>query len=313
MHVHAVSSIDDFIGFPGEPESFAARVSDLWSSGSSGPELCFVAVEGGERLGRIGFFTEPTLPEHVAVERGDLPAREAFAYGFELPWEGDFRSVGARLFESALEACGPLLPDDPQLRINAQAHSNFEQRREAVESVGCAIFQEKEGVLWMSDGRPIEVPQRLRFRSLADVGPELVVETVARVAAGTLDRNDRYYSVRMAPRDWARVYVSFFDPPELTLVGFVENEPVGFVATSSFDEEATATISFIGVAAEHRGNGYVDDLLLAATDAAARAGFRRILSDVDVENQPMLAAMERCGHRAADTPWHVWHYRVGRV
>lgn len=148
---------------------------------------------------------------------------------------------------------------------------------------------------------------------MADVGPELVSETVSRVATGTLDRNDRYYVSRMDPKEWARVYVSLFESPELTFIGFIEEEPVGFVAVSPFDEELTATISFIGVAAEHRGQRYVEDLLLAATDAARRAGFERILSDVDVENRPMLDAMERCGHLAGATRWHVWHYRAGRV
>ncbi len=40
-----------------------------------------------------------------------------------------------------------------------------------------------------------------------------------------------------------------------------------------------------------------------------RAGFARILSDVDTDNHPMLAAMERAGHRASSTPWHVWSHR----
>ena len=81
------------------------------------------------------------------------------------------------------------------------------------------------------------------------------------------------------------------------------------VAISPFDEPGTATIAYIGVLPEHRGNGYVDDLLAAGTAAAQRAGFTRILSDVDTENHPMLAAMERAGHHASATPWHVWSHR----
>lgn len=180
------------------------------------------------------------------------------------------------------------------------------------EAAGFGLFQEKKGVLWEGGSRPLEAPERLSFRTMADVGSDFVVELVAEVGTGTLDRNDHYYFSRMTPKDWARVYVSFFEPPETTLVGFREEEAVGFAAVSPFDEPDTATISFIGVLPAFRGNRYIDDLLLAATAAAARAGFRRILSDVDVENQPMLAAMERCGHRGRATPWHVWHYRAGR-
>ncbi len=311
MHVRAVSSLEELLGFSEEPEGFATSVSDLWSSGRSGPELCFlVEEEGAERLGRVGFFTERTLPEDIPGEPGDLPEREAFVYGLELPWHGDWRGAGAVLLKAALTAARPLLPDDPQVRINAELHSHPERRREVVDTAGFNLFQEKEGVLWSSTSRPIEVPNRLRFRTMAEIGHGLVAETVSRVAAGTLDRNDRYYASRMAPGDWARVYVSLFESPELTFVGFADEEPVGFVAISPFGEPATATVSFIGVAQEHRGHRYVDDLLLVATDAASRAGFERILSDVDVENRPMLDAMERCGHLAAATRWHVWHYRA---
>ena len=81
------------------------------------------------------------------------------------------------------------------------------------------------------------------------------------------------------------------------------------VALSGFDEEATATITHIGVLPEQRGNGYVDDVLAEANATAAARGFRAILSDVDVVNHPMAAAMIRAGHRPDVRPWHVWHYR----
>jgi RimJ/RimL family protein N-acetyltransferase len=312
VQVHAVS-ISEFLRFPDDPEDFPSTVAELWESGRSGPDLCFVAERGGQRVGRIGFFSEPTLPQGVAAELGDLPAREAWAFGLSLPWQRDWRDTGVGLLAGALEGVCALLPDEPQLRINADVHSHPELRREVVEAAGFDLLQEKEGVLWTGDAPRIQVPDRLRFRTMPDVGSEFLAELVSRVGDGTLDRNDRYYFTRMAPRDWGRVYVSFFESSELTLVGFRDEEAVGFAAVSSFDGADTATIVFIGIVPEHRGNGYVDDLLLAATDAATRAGYRRILSDVDVENRPMLAAMERCGHPAAATPWHIWHYRADRT
>jgi hypothetical protein len=40
-----------------------------------------------------------------------------------------------------------------------------------------------------------------------------------------------------------------------------------------------------------------------------------MLSDVDIENTPMMAAMERAGHHADVRPWHIWHHvgSVGRL
>jgi ribosomal protein S18 acetylase RimI-like enzyme len=73
-----------------------------------------------------------------------------------------------------------------------------------------------------------------------------------------------------------------------------------------------ATITFVGVLPAHRGNGYIDDLLAAGTAVAQRNGFATILSDVDTENTPMMAAMERAGHHPGARTWHVWH-QVGSV
>ena len=81
------------------------------------------------------------------------------------------------------------------------------------------------------------------------------------------------------------------------------------VALCGFDEKATATITHIGVLRSSAGTANVDDLLAEANATARARGFRAILSDVDVVNHPMAAAMIRAGHRPDVRPWHVWHYR----
>jgi ribosomal protein S18 acetylase RimI-like enzyme len=88
-----------------------------------------------------------------------------------------------------------------------------------------------------------------------------------------------------------------------------DHAPIGYVAVSAFDDAGTWTITHIGVVPEARGRGHVHDLLAAADLAARRRGFTAGLSDVDDENAPMLAAMERAGHRRDLRPWHIWHYR----
>jgi ribosomal protein S18 acetylase RimI-like enzyme len=85
-------------------------------------------------------------------------------------------------------------------------------------------------------------------------------------------------------------------------------ELIGYVAVGAFDP-GVGTIVHIGVAPEQRGRGYVDELLAAAHVAARARGFATDLSDVDTLNAPMIAAMERNGHRPDARPWHVWAYR----
>ena len=85
------------------------------------------------------------------------------------------------------------------------------------------------------------------------------------------------------------------------------------MAVGPFDDEGTGTIVHVGVLPEARGHGYITDLLAAANRAARERGYARMLSDVDTENAPMLAAMERAGHRRDRRDWHVWHDRLTAV
>jgi diamine N-acetyltransferase len=89
--------------------------------------------------------------------------------------------------------------------------------------------------------------------------------------------------------------------------------PVGFVAVGRFRDEGIGTIVHIGVLPEHRGHGYVADLLAAAQGIARRRGFGGLFDGVDAENGPMLAAMDRAGYRVAPGSWHQWHDRASVV
>ncbi len=55
-------------------------------------------------------------------------------------------------------------------------------------------------------------------------------------------------------------------------------------------------IGYIGVVPEHRGQGYVDDLLAAGTDTLRRAGAEQVRADTDIHNVPMAAAFRRAGY-----------------
>jgi diamine N-acetyltransferase len=140
---------------------------------------------------------------------------------------------------------------------------------------------------------------------------------MGRCQVGTLDRNDRYYLGLCGIQGWGDEMTGVLDPADtsswLAALDPASGEPVGFVALGGFDDPATATIVHIGVVPEARGRGYVHDLLAAANRAARARGFRAVLSDVDTENGPMLAAMERAGHVAGRRPWHIWHDRLSVV
>ena len=58
----------------------------------------------------------------------------------------------------------------------------------------------------------------------------------------------------------------------------------------------SAVINFIGVVPEHRGRGYVDDLLAEGTATLHAAGAERARADTDTRNLPVAAAFGRAGY-----------------
>ena len=147
---------------------------------------------------------------------------------------------------------------------------------------------------------------------MSDVGRDLLVETIGQCVRGTLDRIDRHYESVVGPDAWGREMLEYLEPddePSWKLAFTTDGEPAGYVLLSRFDGPDRGTIVHIGIVPEQRGHGLVDDLLGEYNRMARDRGFATSISDVDVENGPMHAAMERNGHRSDATAWHVFHYR----
>ena len=76
----------DFSGAPGDPDDLGEQVAAMWVAGASRPEWCFVAEdESGARVGRVGYWVEPTVTNPAWL--GTLPPAELFPFGLRLPWE----------------------------------------------------------------------------------------------------------------------------------------------------------------------------------------------------------------------------------
>jgi ribosomal protein S18 acetylase RimI-like enzyme len=289
-------------------DRLAGRIRNAWADGSGGPDLTFVAQDdSGAPIGRVAFVCSP-----VAEALPDV--HEAVALGLWVAWgDPEAVDVGRRLIIDHLDAL-------PTSVIALDGHANPEYmvasdvRRAIFEAAGLPLFQEKEGFLWTPESsRMLNGDPRLTFRSIEDVGRDQYAETMSRSTVGTLDRQDRYYAALVGRDGWGPEMLAFLtdDDAASWLLGYDDaSEIVGYVALGRFDEPSRGTIMHIGVVPEQRGRGYVNELLAACNEVALERGFERVLSDVDVENGPMQAAMERAGHRAEATPWHVHHYRL---
>jgi GNAT superfamily N-acetyltransferase len=69
---------------------------------------------------------------------------------------------------------------------------------------------------------------------------------------------------------------------------------VGFALPSA--NNGGPVVGYLGVLAEHRGNGYSDDLLSEITHLLVETGADRIRADTDLTNTPMSASFDRLGY-----------------
>ena len=295
------------------PDHFLLRqVSGLVERGASRPDWLLVAERRGAPVGRLGVVAE-------ALAASD-PTLEYRLLGLWLPWDDRALEVGRALVDTAVARAIPADGPHPlDFRVNPEYQEHADLRRTLAEENGFTMFQEKEGFRWSADvPEPERRAARLSFRSIDEVGRDLFAHTMGRATHGTFDRVDRHYAAIVGEDGWGREMLGYLEPedvPSWRLAFTPDGEPAGYVNLSGFDEPGRATIAHIGVVPEQRGNGYVDELLGEYNRLARERGFTSSISDVDVENVPMRAAMERNGHRSDATTWHVHHYRriVGRI
>ena len=127
-----------------------------------------------------------------------------------------------------------------------------------------------------------------------------MVALMTRVLDGTLDAHSLDDLDHMAPAEAAatqydRELAEYRSPQAWWRVATLpDGEPVGFVTPARNDYNPI--IGYIAVLPEHRGNGYIDELLTEGTRILAAENVPRIRASTDVGNVPMAAAFARAGY-----------------
>jgi RimJ/RimL family protein N-acetyltransferase len=123
-----------------------------------------------------------------------------------------------------------------------------------------------------------------------------------RVLDGTLDATTRKTANAVGSQTQARLDVEFYRDKMVGERGWWrvaqtrDGEAVGFGVPSANTE--FPVVGYLGVVPEHRGHGYVGDILDEITRVlVADAGTETIHADTDLANQPMAKAFERAGYR----------------
>ncbi len=124
--------------------------------------------------------------------------------------------------------------------------------------------------------------------------PDEVIDILVRVSEGSLDHDTRVEVATSGAEKEARwMYDDLMNrkaKPGWFVIGHLGDAPVGLVAPDDH------SIAYIGVLPEHRGHGYVNDLLAHGTRTLAEAGLRRIVAATDVANVPTANAFLRAGY-----------------
>jgi RimJ/RimL family protein N-acetyltransferase len=265
------------------------------ASGRRHRDWTWVALDGeGRLLARVAWWRRPHDSGPLLLDVLDhLPGHEA---------------TGLALLRAALAEVVPdgttppkysrFLP--PGWREDPSERAVVETRLATAEQLGARLFVERLRLEW-TPGAPVPTPTgRLAFRPVADDGE--LLDLLTRILTGTLDAYSRDDMSRMSPREAARLqlddeFAHFTTPRDWWRVATLPGgEPVGLVIAAA--NGYRPIIAYIGVLPEHRGRGYIDEILGEGTRVLAATEPERIRAATDVGNHPMAAAFRRAGYTA---------------
>lgn len=184
----------------------------------------------------------------------------------------------------------------PDWRNDANAVAAVAWRTAAVAAAGLTETVERLSYVWTSDTPLPSRSTRLRFSPGDD---QTFLDVFAQVAQGSLDVLTQRNLIEMGAEAQAADDLAFYrglpgDREQWRLADDTSGRRIGFIipSRSAYD----ASVSYLGVVPQHRGHGYVDDLLAEITHMHASAGALRITGTTDTINAPMAAAFLRSGY-----------------
>jgi RimJ/RimL family protein N-acetyltransferase len=282
------------------------ELEDDLAAGRRRPEWMWVALRGNHLLARVAWWCLPGGDSPFLLDVLDIDDGSA-----------DRVDVGTRLLRTALAEVVPagdrppeyirMVP--PNWRDEETSRRVVEDRMLALERNGAHPFVERLRFEWRR-GTPVAEPaDRLRFRPIRDT--EEMLDLMTRVLDGTLDAHGRDDLTRMSAREAARKHYDdelahYRSPQDWWRVATLpDGAPVGFVTPAR--NEYHAIIGYIAVLPEHRGNGYIDEILAEGTRFLAAQDIPRIRAATDLANTPMANAFLRNGYvnfeRAINMTW----------
>lgn len=301
LTIRPITGREELTLFSRLPYVLNEELDDDLTAGRRRPEWMWVALRGDHLLARAAWWGRVGDDTPYLLDVFDIDDRV---------------DVGVRLLRTAMAEVVPAGTRPPEYIRDVPADWRqvarrvVEDRMSALERTGAHLFVERLRFQW-HPGTPIPEPTgRLAFRPIRDT--EEILTLMTRVLDGTLDAHSRDNLTRMSARDAAvRHYegelARYRSPQDWWRIATLpDGEPVGFVTPARNDYNPI--IGYLAVLPEHRGNGYIDDILAEGTRILSTQDVPRIRAATDVGNTPMANAFHRAGYvnfeRTINMTWH---------
>lgn len=275
-------------------DEFAEDLAD----GRRRPAWMWLALDGGRPVGRLSFWASKPGDDPLLIDVFDVDDESAGL---------DRGAVLEHLLRTALAGTLPGGAVPPEFlrfvsagwRSDPREHRAVTERMAAVESTGGSLLVERLRFQWDADGAPVRPGDRLRFRGIRD--EQEMRDLMERALHGSLDAHHRHELAAKSPAEvvsaeFAEEFGHYSTPRSWWRIATLpDGEPVGFVLPARNAKHPI--IGYIAVLPEHRGRGYIDDLLAEGTRVLVEeGGVTHVRAATDLGNTPMAAAFARAGY-----------------
>jgi GNAT superfamily N-acetyltransferase len=269
------------------------ELADDLASGRRRPAWMWVALRGEHLVARAAWWGSA---DDAVLSLLDI---------LDVAGDPDRIDVGVRLLKDALNEiipAGTRPPEysrfiPPDWREHASTRRAVQDRMAIAGQLGAQLLTERFRFEWRS-GTPIAAPAgRLGFRPASDDGE--LLDLMALAMDGTLDAHSQQDLAVMSARQGAvrhfeEELARYSSPRQWWQIATLPSgEPAGFVIPARNDYHAI--IAYLGVLPAHRGNGYINEILVEGTRILAAHNVPRIRASTDLGNVPMAEAFTRAG------------------
>lgn len=251
-------------------------------------EWCFVAEKSGEFLGRIMFGVFEDQPYDLKIWQIKIEENS-----------GDFFDIGSKLIKESINS----LKEEGFKTVELHLYTSLSDPKtnyiELFKNCNFRTIQEKKSYeIEMNDCKSCN--QRLRYKTLKEVGQTSFINAIEAVTIGTLDRDDQESVVLNGKEKAAIEYFEIlkdidFNEEWWRLAYEPSGDVVGLVVPQCIGAGVGA-VNYIGVVPSKRGSGYVTDLLQEASSTIQGSDISKVIADIDNMNFPLEKALINLGY-----------------